>query len=334
MSVTNRKEPMLIRKWNSRRIDGYVLCLILFLLILVLGAWCWDEKLGTIFAAGIEHAETTESNEFIKAAVTRIIISYGLLTLIVILFTVYVQKKSLGKIEFRDSLIKSVFDSSLDGYLLIDLDGNINLFSRSAQKMLGYTSDDLIEVNIDVLISDCLSSKCREYLDGCIANNDMEDIKTTRDVDFIRKDGSLIPVRLTVSEAYINKQRLFLAVIQDQTKQNAADRKLEEREELLQLMASSAFSAIIMVNGNGTISFWNKSAERIFGWMEHEALGSNIYSLVAPEGGNAIAIDDEKLFSSSNDENHSGSVLEITAINRNGTRFPVELSISSHQAGG
>jgi len=334
MSVTNRKEPMLIENRSSRRIDGYMSYLILFLLILVLGAWCWDEKLRTIFATGIEHSGAVGPNEFIKEAVTRIVISYGILTLILILFTVYVQKKSSEKVGLRECLLKSVFDSSLDGYLLIDLDGNINLCSSSAQKMLGYTSDDLIEVDIAALISDCLSSKCREYLDGCIARNDMEDISTTRNVDFIRKDGSLISVQLRVSEAYIDKQRLFLAVIQDQTKQNAGEQKLEEREELLQLVASSAFSAIIMVNGNGNISFWNKSAERIFGWMEHEALGSNIYSLVVPEGGNAVVIDEEKLFSSSKDENHSGRVLEITTINRNGTRFPVELSISSHQAGG
>ena len=103
---------------------------------------------------------------------------------------------------------------------------------------------------------------------------------------------------------------------------------LRESEEKFRSISSSAQDAIIMIDNNCLVSFWNAAAERTLGYSSEEALGINLHKLIAP----ARFVDDANRGFS--DYSHTGlgtligKVTEITAVRKDGTEFPAELSIS------
>ena len=80
---------------------------------------------------------------------------------------------------------------------------------------------------------------------------------------------------------------------------------------------------------NGQISFWNEAAEKIFGWKAEEVVGKKLHDLIIPEQYRQQHTDGLKHFIRTGKGALIGQSTEISALNRNGEEFPVELNLSS-----
>jgi PAS domain S-box-containing protein/putative nucleotidyltransferase with HDIG domain len=112
------------------------------------------------------------------------------------------------------------------------------------------------------------------------------------------------------------------------------EQKLQESEEKFRSIAASAQDAVIMIDNKGCISFWNAAAQTIFGYSEKEAIGRELHPLLAP-----TRFQDEYRrgfahFSASGEGAVIGKTLELIALRKDGTEFPIELSLSSLKLGG
>ena len=115
----------------------------------------------------------------------------------------------------------------------------------------------------------------------------------------------------------------------DVTEEIKAERKLRASEEKLRRITSNAKDAIIQIDDRGQISYWNKAAEKIFGYSENEVLGKDLHTLIAPKRYHKSFLKGMELFRKTGNGPVVGKTLEIEGIRRDGTEFPVELSISS-----
>lgn len=109
----------------------------------------------------------------------------------------------------------------------------------------------------------------------------------------------------------------------------AAQQSLRESEERLHGLTSAALDAIVMIDDQGRISFWNQAAEDMFGWPPQEALGYAMHKLLAPMQYRDQANLGLAQFAATGKGNVLGHTLELTALRRNGDEFPVELSVAS-----
>ena len=66
-------------------------------------------------------------------------------------------------------------------------------------------------------------------------------------------------------------------------KRNRAQKAFQESNETLLILADAARDAIVLMDHEGRISFWNSAAERIFGYPSHEAIGRELHALLAPQ---------------------------------------------------
>jgi PAS domain S-box-containing protein len=117
---------------------------------------------------------------------------------------------------------------------------------------------------------------------------------------------------------------IALAVEQDRVEE-----ALKESEETFKGITTAAQSAIIMVNDEGQITFWNQAAEKMFGYTEEEVLGNNMHSLLAPERYFDIAENAYHKYAKTGQGDRLGKITELQGRRKDGTEFPFEIGLSS-----
>ncbi|MCP4129753.1 MAG: PAS domain S-box protein [bacterium] len=108
-----------------------------------------------------------------------------------------------------------------------------------------------------------------------------------------------------------------------------AEVALEESEEKFRTITASAPDAIIMIDHEGNITFWNKTAEILLGYTQKEIIGKNVHTLLAPERYKDDIAEGFKLFMHSGKGPVIGSMRKMYALHKNGSEVPVELSVSA-----
>jgi len=114
------------------------------------------------------------------------------------------------------------------------------------------------------------------------------------------------------------------------TAEQALEKKAREsREDLLKSISSATQDAILMMDSEGKISFWNEAAMRTFGWSRDEAVGTNLHKLLAPAKYHQAHHQAFQAFQQTGEGAAIGKTLELTACRKDGTEFSVELSLNS-----
>ena len=108
-----------------------------------------------------------------------------------------------------------------------------------------------------------------------------------------------------------------------------AERAVRESEEKFRAITGSAKDAIIMMDNEGHISYWNEAAERIFGYSAHEALGRELHTFLAPQEYQDACQRGILTFKTTGHGPVVGKTLELEGERKDGTRFPLELSVSA-----
>lgn len=106
------------------------------------------------------------------------------------------------------------------------------------------------------------------------------------------------------------------------------DQALLESEERFKAISTSAQDAILMLDPEGRILFWNDAAEDIFGWSAEEAVGKHMYALIAPEKYRKIYHEGFKKFQRTGEGVAIGKALEMSALRKGVIEFRVEISLA------
>ncbi|MEK7405177.1 MAG: PAS domain S-box protein [Acidobacteriota bacterium] len=114
---------------------------------------------------------------------------------------------------------------------------------------------------------------------------------------------------------------------------NEMSEALAEREEQLRAVVDSAVDAIISADSGGTIISWNRGAQRVFGYAEEEVVGKPLTLLMPERYRGAHRSGLERLASTG--ENHLvGKTVELVGLRKDGSEFPVEVSVAAWSRAG
>lgn len=171
----------------------------------------------------------------------------------------------------------------------------------------------------------------REKIRAALALLIEQDVLHEVDYRVVWPDGSVhdITARAQLVRDDQGQPAKVRGIIWDITDRKQADQMLREREDMLSKIMSSAQDAILMLDTNGDVVLWNAAAEKIFGYSSQEALGKNLHLLLAPSRFHAahrVAFD---RFRSTGEGAVIGKTLELAALRKDGTEFPMELSLSA-----
>jgi PAS domain S-box-containing protein len=139
----------------------------------------------------------------------------------------------------------------------------------------------------------------------------------------------LAPVLLTLLLALL----LVVSLAGELASAEAADR-VAESEEQTRGITSAALDAILMMDDQGRVRFWNEAATRTFGWESGEILGRDLHEVITPARLQESARLGMAEFRVTGSGAATGRVVELTGLRRNGTEFPMELSVSPLERNG
>jgi PAS domain S-box-containing protein len=105
------------------------------------------------------------------------------------------------------------------------------------------------------------------------------------------------------------------------------DEMLPSIEETTRLIINSALDAIVCIDTNGRITIWNPQAAKIFGWTENEMKGRKLSETIIPEQYRSMHEAGLKRYLNTREHTVINKLIEITALNRHGIEFPIELTI-------
>ena len=150
------------------------------------------------------------------------------------------------------------------------------------------------------------------------------------------KDGRVVPILLNISPIIDEQGRVlsYVASMTDLTESKRMEVSLRESEEKFRSIGASAKDAVIMLDDNGAINFWNAAAETIFGYSSEEVLGKDLHNLLAPERFHQSFVEGFEKFRDTGQGNAVGKTLELAAIRKDGVEFPMEISLSAVRSKG
>ncbi len=122
---------------------------------------------------------------------------------------------------------------------------------------------------------------------------------------------------------------LALHSIKMEDERNRAQGAMRESEQKFTTIAASAQDAVIMMDSEGNISYWNAAAQKIFGYSDREALGKELHILLAPQRYHEAYRKGFSHFKKTGQGPMIGKTIELIALRKDGSEFSIELSLSS-----
>ncbi|MDM8529684.1 PAS domain S-box protein [Anaerolineales bacterium HSG25] len=210
--------------------------------------------------------------------------------------------------------------------VITSLDGQIEFVNPAFSKITGYSYEEAMGQNPRVLKSGKMSPEIYQELWNTISRGEVwqgEMINRKKNGDLYWEYATISPIKDRAG-----KTTHYLAIKDDITERKQVEQALQESEEMFRSIGGSAQDAIVLMDAYGNISYWNEAAEKIFGYSYQEAMGQYLHRLIVPSKHIEAFEKGFSQFKKTGQGAAMGKVLELSAIRKGGSEFPVELSLS------
>ena len=229
--------------------------------------------------------------------------------------------------ESEEHFRRAIAEASVDAIYTVDQNGTIVFWNKAATKLFGYEENEALGRSNTMLLPKRLKeadSKARKQLLGTGVYSFKDKLNESVAV---RKDGTEFPVEITISDWKANDRQYFTAILRDITERKQHEEAIKEREERFRTITESSTDAIITTDSSGKILYWNKAAEKIYGYTGNEIMGKSI-ELLRPEGKRLIDRKNRARFISTGHSRYIGKTVDGFAVRKDGTEFLTETSTS------
>ena len=233
----------------------------------------------------------------------------------------------------RAERLDAVFNTTVDGIIVISDKGLIEALNRGAERLFGYPEAEVIGRNVNILMPSPYHEEHDGYLRRYLTTGDARIIGTGREVTGRRRDGTTFPLHLSVGEMTIGGERKFTGMLHDLTARVRLEEQLRSSEARWRSIVGSAVDGIVVIDQHGRVEAFNPAAERLFGYSESDVVGQNINVLMP----SPYYEEHDRYLARYLATGHAkiiGSGREVTGRRKDGSTFPVHLSVGQFTIAG
>jgi len=166
--------------------------------------------------------------------------------------------------------VRAILDNVADGIITIDDSGVVESFNPAAERLFGYSTEDVIGRNVRMLMPEPYRSGHDGYLARHVESGERRCLGVGfREVEGLRRDGSVFAMELSISEMRLDKGRRFIGIVRDITERRAAQLTTAKLSSAVEQAADS----IIITDDQGVIEYVNGGFEETTGYSREDALG-------------------------------------------------------------
>jgi len=220
--------------------------------------------------------------------------------------------------------LASIFESSHDAIIGVDLEGAVTAWNAAAERVFGYRPDEIMGRPVATLFPAGLRESESQLIQRVARGETLSHYRTQR----VRKDGAVLDVSLTLSPIRDANGNIIGAskIVDDVTEKLLREqhmRRLEAHRDYLADLVESSNDAIVAGTLDGRIASWNKAAERMFGYTAGEVVGLFLSALSPADRRQEV----EEIFLRVMGS-HEAIHYETTLLRKNGTPILVAVAAS------
>ena len=229
----------------------------------------------------------------------------------------------------RDSeeRVHALLDAMPDALLIVTPDALIEVANAPTQRMFGYAPGELIGQSIHVLVPERFRTVHLTEVETFLDRPRNRPMGAGKALFGRRKDGSEFPVAISLSPLRPGPDTPVVAAVRDVTQAKDADDERRKSEQLFRGLLESAPDALVVVDERGRIQVVNTRTEQLFGYTRPELMSMSVDDLVPQSLRGSHSGHRAKYFREPT-ARPMGQGLELMGRRRDGTEFPVDISLS------
>jgi PAS domain S-box-containing protein len=227
-----------------------------------------------------------------------------------------------------DDRFRELLDSAPDAAVIVDETGTIVLVNAQTEQLFGYGRNELIGRPVETLLPESLRGRHVAHRDRYLSDPETRPMGVGLELAGQRKDGTEFPVDVSLSSIETPGGRLATAFIRDISERRTLEEVRRTGDERLAALIESAPDGVVIVDEDGTIVLVNRQTEALFGYERSELLGQQVEALL-PDRFRGSHVGERGRYFADPRTRPMGSGLELAGRRKDGTEFPVEISLSA-----
>lgn len=241
-----------------------------------------------------------------------------------------ITARKLAEKALRESEVRyrSVVQTAHDAIITYNHKGEILYWNHGAEIMYGTSAQEAMGESFLITVPCRLHEVHQKNFKQLLSSESLQAHLPIAEGVGSRKDGTEFPVEFSISVWRVGTEMFFTGIGRDITERKRAEQALRESEERFRVLVESATDAIILVDENSSILFWNRAAHTMFGYSDKEILGQHVHHIV-PMRRRAHEQKEFRSLQTSGERSFASAVREGWGVKKDGTEFPIELSFAS-----
>ena len=241
------------------------------------------------------YVEFVSGNGVLVGAAIEMAVGFAALVAALTIATMYARRYIATTVHVDDLMFanllaeeniarqRAILNSSIDGIVIVDQNGNVDQANPAMEQLFGYTRQEMVGKNVAMLMSEENAEGLRMGIGSYLQTGESHLVGRAYESEARHRDGHTIPIELSIAPFTSAGRQMFGGFIRDISLRKQAEMREQLARAQFQDAVTAALDAIIIINETGEVLSFNPAAERIFGFTADDVVGRPMSDFIVPE---------------------------------------------------